>query len=147
MTREGQLYTYKCVILDIVDGDTVDIDIDLGFGVWLRDQRVRVYGIDAPESRTSDDTEKIFGLLSKDKVMGLIPVGSKQILKTHLGEERGKFGRILGEFYVDYGGTVKSVSEIMVENHYAVEYYGQSKKDIESQHKRNREALVDKGVV
>ena len=52
------MYEYKCKIVKIVDGDTVDIDLDLGFGVWLRDERVRIMGIDTPESRTSDKIEK-----------------------------------------------------------------------------------------
>ena len=52
------MYEYKCKM----DGDTVDVDIDLGFGVWLRKQRIRMYGIDTPESRTSDDIEKVYGL-------------------------------------------------------------------------------------
>ena len=56
------MYEYKCKILKVVDGDTVDVDLDLGFGVWLRNERVRIMGIDTPESRTSDKIEKIFGI-------------------------------------------------------------------------------------
>ena len=55
------MYEYNCKIVKVVDGDTVDVDIDLGFGVWLRDQRIRLYGIDTPESRTSDPFEKLYG--------------------------------------------------------------------------------------
>ena len=60
------MYEYKCKIVKIVDGDTVDVDLDLGFGVWLRDERVRIMGIDTPESRTSDAMEKIFGQAAKN---------------------------------------------------------------------------------
>ena len=56
--NKGVMYEYKCKMVRVVDGDTVDVDIDLGFGVWLRNQRIRMYGIDTPESRTSDDVEK-----------------------------------------------------------------------------------------
>ena len=56
------MYEYKCKIRKVVDGDTVDVDIDLGFGVWLRKQRVRLVGIDTPESRTKDLEEKKYGL-------------------------------------------------------------------------------------
>ena len=56
------MYEYKCKIRKVVDGDTVDVDIDLGFGVWLRKQRVRLVGIDTPESRTKDLQEKKYGL-------------------------------------------------------------------------------------
>ena len=55
------MFEYKCKMVRVVDGDTVDVDIDLGFGVWLRKQRIRMYGIDTPESRTSDKEEKIYG--------------------------------------------------------------------------------------
>ena len=59
------MYEYKCKIRKVVDGDTVDVDIDLGFGVWLRKQRVRLVGIDTPESRTKDLQEKKYGLAKK----------------------------------------------------------------------------------
>ena len=56
------MYEYNCKVVKIVDGDTVDVDIDLGFGIQLTDERVRIMGIDTPESRTSDKVEKVFGL-------------------------------------------------------------------------------------
>ena len=59
------MHEYKCKILRVVDGDTVDVDIDLGFGIWMHKERVRLLGIDTPESRTRDIEEKKFGLLSK----------------------------------------------------------------------------------
>ena len=55
------MFEYKCKVTNVVDGDTVDVDIDLGFGVWLRDQRIRLYGIDTPESRTSYPFAKLYG--------------------------------------------------------------------------------------
>ena len=60
------MYEYRAKIRRVVDGDTVDVDIDLGFGVWLKKQRVRLYGIDTPESRTRDLDEKKFGLMAKE---------------------------------------------------------------------------------
>ena len=96
------MYEYRVKILKVVDGDTVDVDIDLGFGVWLRDERVRIMGIDTPESRTRDLIEKKFGLASKARLTELL--GSDAILKTQVsksGEDmKGKFGRILGDFDV-----------------------------------------------
>ena len=59
------MYEYNCKVVKIVDGDTVDVDIDLGFGIQLTDERVRIMGIDTPESRTSDKVEKVFGLAAK----------------------------------------------------------------------------------
>ena len=66
------MYEYKCKIIKVVDGDTVDVDLDLGFGVWLRDERVRIMGIDTPESRTSDKVEKQFGLAAKNRLISLL---------------------------------------------------------------------------
>src|SRR5210317_2004060 len=98
------MYEYKCKIIKIVDGDTVDVDLDLGFGVWLRDERVRIMGIDTPESRTSDKLEKIFGLAAKNRLKELL--GKTANLKTRIAKDgedlRGKFGRVLGDFDVFY---------------------------------------------
>ena len=74
------MYEYKAKVVKIVDGDTVDVDIDLGFGVTLKDERVRIMGIDTPESRTSDKVEKVFGLAAKERVKQLIEKDT--VLKT-----------------------------------------------------------------
>jgi micrococcal nuclease len=141
------MYEYRCKILRVVDGDTVDVDIDLGFGVWMHKERVRMMGIDTPESRTRDSVEKQFGLASKDKLKSLLPIGSMQILKTEIdksGEDaKGKFGRILGDFLIEG----KRASEILIEEGFAVAYHGQSKDDIEEIHLSNRERLIAKGIV
>lgn len=141
------MYMYKCKILRIVDGDTVDIDIDLGFGMWMHKERVRMMGIDTPESRTSDKVEKVFGLASKNRLKELLPIGSTQILKTEIdksGEDaKGKFGRILGDFLIEG----KKASEILIEEGHAVAYHGQSKDDIQEMHMSNRERLINKGIV
>lgn len=93
------MYEYKCVIGRIVDGDTVDVDIDLGFGVWLINRRIRLKGIDAPETRTRDLFEKEKGFESKAYVEAFLPVGSKQRLIS-LQFAEGKYGRIIGDFMV-----------------------------------------------
>ena len=69
------MYEYRCKILKVIDGDTVDVDIDLGFGVWMHKERVRLFGIDTPESRTRDKEEKKYGLLSKKFIQERYPVG------------------------------------------------------------------------
>ena len=142
------MYEYNSIIRYVVDGDTVDIDIDLGFGVWLRDQRVRLYGIDTPESRTRDLTEKLFGFAAKDFVKDYLPIGSTQVLKTFIGKDgedmRGKFGRILGDFFINDG---KMLVETMITEGYGVAYNGQSKTVIQEAHLKNRELLISKGIV
>ena len=79
------MYEYKCKIRRVVDGDTVDVDIDLGFGIVLANERVRVMGIDTPESRTRDKVEKKFGLAAKEKLKSLL--GKTSILKTQINKE------------------------------------------------------------
>lgn len=150
------MYEYKCKILRVVDGDTVDIDIDLGFGIWIHRERVRMMGIDTPESRTRDLTEKQFGLASKARLKELLPVGSIQILKTEIdksGEDKkGKFGRVLGDFLVErkvsgaYEQNVR-VTSIMIEEGYAVKYFGQNKADVTTAHLANRNKLLHEGKV
>ena len=137
------MYEYRCTIDRVIDGDTVDVDIDLGFGVWLRKERVRMYGIDTPESRTRDLVEKKYGLAAKAFVLDFLPVGSTQTLRTKK-DDKGKFGRILGEFvvYDAKKDAWRTLNQIMIDEHYGVEYHGQSKQEIEEEHLRNRE-LVD----
>ena len=125
------MYEYRVVIVRVVDGDTVDVDIDLGFGVWLKKQRVRLYGIDTPESRTRDLNEKKYGLMAKEYLKERISNGA--ILKTRL-DGKGKYGRILGEFIVLDNEVRVNVNQEMIDNQYGVAYYGQSKKEIAEQH-------------
>jgi micrococcal nuclease len=141
------MYEYKCKVLRVVDGDTVDVDIDLGFGMWMHKERVRMMGIDTPESRTRDKVEKAFGLASKARLKELLPIGSMSVLKTEIdrsGEDKkGKFGRILGDFIVDD----KRCTDILIEEGYAVAYFGGSKEEVQMKHMANREKLIREGIV
>jgi micrococcal nuclease len=136
---------YDVKVLKVVDGDTVDVDIDLGFGITLRDERVRIMGIDTPESRTSDKVEKVFGLASKNRLKELLHKDAVLITyEDKNGEDmKGKFGRILGDFKVGD----KTVTEILIEEGHAVKYHGQNKADIEVAHLANRNRLMTEGVV
>lgn len=136
------MYEYRCKILRIVDGDTVDVDIDLGFGVWIHKERVRLLGIDTPESRTKDLVEKQFGLASKQFVKDLMPIGSQQIIKTEK-DKTGKFGRILGDFIIDG----KRLTHLMVEANHAVVYNGENKDAVLEAHMLNRSKLLESGEV
>ena len=86
------MYEYKCKIVKIVDGDTIDVDIDLGFGTWIHNERVRRVGIDAPESRTRDLEEKKKGLLAKARNKELLEQGIFKLKSFGTG----KYGRVLG---------------------------------------------------
>ncbi len=140
------MFEYNYKLVKVVDGDTIDVDIDLGFGVWLRNQRIRMYGIDTPESRTRDDEEKKFGLLAKDKLQTLLANG--KALRTYK-DAKGKFGRILADVIVYHSEEDRwcGATEIMIAEGYGVKYSGQSKEDIKEEHLANREKLKAKGIV
>lgn len=133
------LHTYKCRIQRIIDGDTVVCEwIDLGMDVRLYNQTIRLYGIDTPESRTKDLREKKFGLLAKQFLKDNL---NKECYVTTVKDTKGKFGRLLGIFRNDL--TDKPINTLLVENHLAVEYHGQSKNDIMEQHLQNWEILEE----
>ena len=134
------MYEYRCKLRKVVDGDTVDVDIDLGFGVWLNDQRIRLYGVDTPESRTRDLEEKKYGLAAKSYVEKFLD-DEWLLLKTKTYDASGKFGRILGSLYRTTNYADQSVNEYLIEKYHAVPYYGQSKEEIEEQHLKNRKLV------
>lgn len=143
MTEKVTPFAYRVKsIKKIIDGDTFDCVLDLGFDVLL-EARVRMAGIDTPESRTRDKVEKKFGLASKAYLVDKIKNAEDIIVRTELDNEKGKFGRILGTVYLD--GV--NINQQMINESYAVGYHGQSKDDIEAQHIANRTVLIEAGVV
>ena len=139
------MWEYRAKVKRVIDGDTVDVDVDLGFGIWQKNERVRIMGIDTPESRTRNKIEKKFGLAAKAKLKLLL--GKKTVLKTTINKKgvdmKGKFGRVLGDFLLND----KSVAKIMCEEGHAVAYFGGSKKNIQAKHMKNRQKLVKRGIV
>jgi len=139
------MYEYRVKVIKVVDGDTVDVDIDLGFGVWLKKQRIRLYGIDTPESRTRDKEEKKYGKAASAFLKAHLKIGVP-VLRTKK-DGKGKFGRILGEFWVEeyneeHNVTAKTnINQLMIEEHHAVGYHGQSKEDIAEEHLANRQFI------
>ena len=119
------MYNYKISVVKVVDGDTIDAEIDLGFDIKVK-KRIRFAGINAPESRTKDLEEKARGLAAKDRVKALLE-GCKNVqLKSH---GIGKFGRCLGELYIDVVDgkekvTLESLNELLIKEGHAVEYHG-----------------------
>ena len=140
---------YDVTVIKVVDGDTVDVDIDLGFGVCLKDERVRIMGIDTPESRTRDRVEDLFGEAAKARLKELMKHGGKLITtEDKSGEDmKGKFGRILGDFKVEYNGEMKRVTDIMEAEGHCVPYFGGSKEATQAAHEVNRKRLLAEGIV
>ena len=137
------MYQYACRINKVLDGDTVNIDLDLGFNIILANQHVRMTGIDTPESRTSNKEEKPRGMLSKKKLSDQLPVGSWQKITTSRPDNNDdKFGRILGEFILEDG---TNVNQWLIKNNYAVAYQGENKELVQEQHQANKKILIKRG--
>ena len=151
-------YIYDVVaVTKIVDGDTMDCVFDLGFDVMFK-SRVRLLGIDTPESRTRDLNEKVYGLISKKHLKSWVHwavVSDRDDIEIQVRcpekDSRGKFGRILGEIWVnctedghEFNGW-SNVNQWMCEHGYAVGYWGQNKADIADEHITNRKMLAESG--
>ena len=136
-------YNYRCKIIRVVDGDTIDLLIDVGFKIHIK-ERIRVFGVDTPKTKTRNEIEKKAGIMAKEKVLELLPEGSEQVCIT--SRDEGKFGRYLADFAINeivrakYGSSFvqsTTLSQFLITNHLAVAYYGQSKNKIISQHEKN----------
>lgn len=137
------MYQYKAKVLKVLDGDTVDIDLDLGFNIVLASQRVRMAGIDTPESRTANNEEKVRGQLSKKKLAEKLPVGSWVRIETQKSDSNDdKFGRILAVFIMEDG---TSLNQWMIDNNYAVLYNGENKELVQEMHRYNKQKLIERG--
>jgi micrococcal nuclease len=119
------MYEYRVrKVAKVVDGDTIDVELDLGFNIFYA-QRVRLAGIDTPESRTRDKKEKALGLESKQRLKDVLDKAHLIVIKTELPDSSEKYGRILGWLFVD--GAEKSVNEALVADGYAWGYLGDTK--------------------
>ena len=129
-------------VTKVVDGDTIDVIIDMGFDILYK-SRVRLFGIDTPESRTRNKDEKVRGLLAKKYLQEALKAGTSLSIKTYKDNETGKFGRILGDVFIDG----KSVNAQMVKDFMAVPYTGQSKQAIMQLHEANKKMLIKQGKI
>jgi micrococcal nuclease len=119
------MYEYRVKkVTGVVDGDTIDVELDLGFNISYS-QRVRLAGIDTPESRTKDKMEKALGLESKQRLKDVLSKAELIVIKTELPDSSEKYGRILGWLFLD--GAEKSVNEALVADGYAWGYLGDTK--------------------
>jgi len=120
------MYVYKCKVTRVVDGDTVDVVLDLGFSIDYRD-RVRLMGIDTPESRTRNLKEKALGLASKARLKQLCAEYKGDLILRTSKDGKGKFGRILGSLFSIDGFDL---NDQLIEEGYARDYYGGSKDEL-----------------
>ena len=139
------MYEYKCKVKRVVDGDTMDVILDLGFDVHHA-VRVRLAGIDTPESRTRDLDEKARGKLSKAFLKESIK-GKKIVLKTKIKDAKGKFGRVIAEVWAEFEkGSLRNINELMIKECYAVKYNAENKALVKDAHMANRAILIEKGL-
>ena len=125
------MYEYECKIVRVIDGDSIVVDIDLGFGLWIHGESIRLFGVDCPECRSRDLEEKTAGLAAKRFVERFLQVGETYTLNT---QGKGKFGRYLGTI----SDEIETVNKALVNEHLAVVYYGQNKDEVEAAHLKNR---------
>ena len=122
--KDPYIYRIKSV-LKVVDGDTIDADIDLGFSISLT-KRIRLAGIDTPESRTTDAEEKKLGLEAKDWLKHRLEGAEDIIIRTQLPDSTEKYGRIIGHLFIN--GEEQSINTQMIVEGYAWSYDGGTKK-------------------
>lgn len=137
------MYDFKIKnVIKVVDGDTIDVDIDLGMNTIRANERIRLAGIDTPESRTTDKLEKSLGLESKEYLKSKLKEAKKIVIKTELPDSTEKYGRMLGWLYLD-DDTI-SLNDHMIEDGYAWGYLGDTKvKDfalLAAQREKNKNA-------
>ena len=118
------MYEYKVKATDVIDGDTSDVVIDLGFDIFTN-RRVRLAGIDTPESRTTDLNEKKFGMEAKEYLKHLLGNASNVVIKTLATDVNEKYGRVLGQVYIE--SSTMSVNDLLVSHGYAWSYDGGTK--------------------
>jgi micrococcal nuclease len=137
------MYEYRVKsVLGVVDGDTIDVDIDLGFDISIT-KRVRLAGIDTPESRTSDKAEKVLGLEVKELLKKKLKEATTVVIRTEKPDSSEKYGRVLGWLFID--GAEQSFNETMIASGYAWEYMGETKiKDFDLLKQRRASAQTNK---
>lgn len=104
------LYHYRAIFRSNYDGDTITVDIDLGMNIWLKDQRVRLFGIDTPELKSKDAGKKQLAIQAKEFIAEMIFEGDEITIKTHK-DKTGKFGRLLATLYTEDG---ENINEMLV---------------------------------
>lgn len=137
------MYEYKVNVVRVIDGDTIVVDIDLGFEMWLRNQSVRLFGINTPEVRTRDEVAKKVGIFVKGEVERLVSESNNELTVTTVFDKNDKFGRILGIFKTN---TNIVLNDYLLNERYAVKYDDDKDKMLNEQTK-NINWLIESGKV
>ena len=139
------MYEYTIKLNKVIDGDTIIADIDLGFDVWLKDQYIRLNGLDAPEIKSKDKLHRAAGLLAKTKLTEILSSAKGLSLKSDKFEaEDDKYGRVMGTIWID---QETNVNAYLLNNKLAVPYSGQNKAEIMKAHGANIEFLINNNLL
>lgn len=136
------MYNYNANLVRIIDGDSLIVDIDLGFNMWIKNVSVRLFRVDTPEIRTTDDIEKTAGYLAKARVESLLSDGKLQI--TTIMDKSDKFGRVLGVVYNSDGDII---NEILVDERLGIPFTGQTPEERARLHEENFQWLISEGKI
>ena len=139
------MYEYTIKLNKVIDGDTIIADIDLGFDVWLKDQYIRLNGLDTPEIKSKDKLHRAAGLLAKTKLTEILSSAKGLSLKSDKFEaEDDKYGRVMGTIWID---QETNVNAYLLNNKFAVPYSGQNKAEIMKAHGANIEFLINNNLL
>lgn len=137
------MYEYKATVKRIIDGDSLVLDIDLGFYMFMNETKIRLYGLDTPEMNSEDPLLRLQGVLATRYLFDNLQVGDKVTIKTVL-DKREKYGRLLATVFTK-GGV--NINEGLLQNRLAVSYKGLSRQEQIQKHYENQEYLIQKGFI
>jgi micrococcal nuclease len=137
------MYEYKATVKRIIDGDSLVLDIDLGFYMFMNETKIRLYGLDTPEMNSEDPLLRLQAVLATRYLYDNLPVGTKVIIKTVL-DKREKYGRLLGTITTKEG---LDINEGLLQNRLAISYKNLTREEQIQKHYENQEYLIQKGFI
>jgi len=137
------MYEYKATVKRVIDGDSIVLDIDLGFYIAMNETKIRLYGLDTPEMNSDDPLLRLQAVLATRYLYDNLPVGSKVIIKTVL-DKREKYGRLLATIFTKEG---LNINEGLLENKLAISYKDLTREEQIQKHYENQQYLIEKGVI
>jgi len=137
------MYEYKATVKRVIDGDSIVLDIDLGFYIAMNETKIRLYGLDTPEMNSDDPLLRLQAVLATRYLYDNLPVGSKVIIKTIL-DKREKYGRLLATIFTKEG---LNINEGLLENKLAISYKDLTREEQIQKHYENQQYLIEKGFI
>lgn len=137
------MYEYKAIVKRIIDGDSLILDIDLGFYMFMNETKIRLYGLDTPEMTSEDPLLRLQAIMATRYLFDNLKVGDKVTIKTVL-DKREKYGRLLATVFTNDG---LNINEGLIQNKLAVSYHNLTREEQIQKHYENQEYLINKGFI